>query len=81
MAETKTNPFAELMSIRLPKANRGEPDTVYVGVNGRGFYVKKGQTVNVPKPVYEVLVNSLKAEEEADNYERAREGSKEIGQI
>lgn len=81
MAETKTNPFAELMPIRLPKANRGEPDTVYVGVNGRGFYVKKGQTVNVPKPVYEVLVNSLRAEEEADNYERAREGSKEIGQI
>lgn len=85
MAQTKdqimVDPFSEMESIRLPKAPKGEPDTVYVGVNGRGYYVKRGQTVNIPKPVYEVLINSMRAEEEAESYERSREDGKELAQI
>lgn len=36
-----------------------------MAVNGRTFMVPKGKDVQVPLPVYEVLMNARMAEEEA----------------
>lgn len=75
------DPFTIMKEIRLPRAPQGEPDTQYVAVNGRAWYVKKGVVDTVPLPIYEVLINSMKAEEEFDAFARSREQEKEIGRI
>lgn len=51
--------------VRLPRARAGEEDTVFVGVNGRTWRIKKGEDVEVPECVAEVLQNSVYAEDRA----------------
>lgn len=50
MAETKT----KKVKIKLP-LTRTEKDDVYVAVNGRSYLIKRGETVEVPESVVEVL--------------------------
>ena len=61
--------WGEMRTIQLPKASKSEQNFQFVAVNGRTFQVPKGKPVEVPRPVYEVLMNSLYAEEKADEYE------------
>lgn len=75
------DPFTIMKEIRLPRAPQGEPDTVYAAVNGRGWYVKRGVVDKVPLPIYEVLINSERAQEVADRFAREREGEKEIARM
>jgi len=42
------------VKIKLP-LTRGEKDDVYVAVNGKSFLIKRGETVEVPDYVAEVL--------------------------
>lgn len=80
-AVVRQDPFTIYKEIRLPRAPQGEPDTQYVSVNGRAWYVKKGVVDKVPLPIYEVLINSMKAEEEFDAFTRSHEQEKEIGRM
>ena len=63
MAETKTTKAAEKVAeekkvkIRLP-LTRTEKDDVLVGVNGHTWLIKRGEEVEVPECVVEVLNNS-----------------------
>ena len=57
--------FVEMKSITLPRAGGTEQQSEFVCVNGRTFQVPKGKDVQVPLPVYEVLMNARMAEEEA----------------
>lgn len=66
--EVKMNPWDEKVAIRIPKATNGEPNSLFVAVNGRPFKVMRGTIVTVPKPVAIVLENSYEAEEQADAY-------------
>lgn len=60
MAETKTTKAAEKVAeekkvkIRLP-LTRTEKNDVLVGVNGRTWLIKRGEEVEVPECVAEVL--------------------------
>lgn len=60
MAETKTKTAAETVAkekkvkIRIP-LTRTEKDDVFVGVNGRTWLIKRGEEVEVPECVAEVL--------------------------
>lgn len=54
--------------IRLPRAVNGEEDTLFVGVNGKGYRIKKGVDVAVPRSVAEVLRNSEAAKDAALRY-------------
>lgn len=51
---------------RLPGANTNQD--VYVYVNGRSFILKRGEEVEVPESVDEVLKNSALAEEYSIRY-------------
>lgn len=53
----------EMVEIRLFKDNNKYKDDVYVGVNGRGYLIKRGQTVRVPRAVYEIIENSRNQDE------------------
>lgn len=60
-----------MKTIYLPRGQENEEQSRFVAVNGRTFMVPKGKDVQVPLPVYEVLMNARMAEEEA--FRRAQE--------
>ena len=45
------------IKITIPKA-KGEPEDVFVGVNGKHYLIKRGTVADVPKPVYEALAHA-----------------------
>ena len=53
MANTTENK-TKMVKIKLP-LTRSEKDDVYVAVNGKSFLIKRGETVEVPDYVAEVL--------------------------
>ena len=59
-------------TVRLPRAERGEEDSIFVSVNGKNYQVKKGVDVVVPYPVYEIL----QQREDAIDAQRAYEDEK-----
>lgn len=71
MAETikKTNNNAKRVQVRLPRnsgqnANQDE----FFSVNFKNYIIKRGETVEIPEEVAEVIRNSEKAEEYAMQY-------------
>ena len=61
----KVSPWDVKKTIFLPRGQESEEQSRFVCVNGRTFMVPKGKDVQVPLPVYEVLMNARIAEEEA----------------
>ena len=51
--------LTELVAVRLFKDNDKYKDDVFVAVNGRSFQIKRGETVQVPAYVAEVLEQSM----------------------
>ncbi len=49
----------QMVSIRLFKDNEKYKNDVFVAVNGRSFQIKRGETVEVPAYVAEVLEQSM----------------------
>ncbi len=46
--------------IKVHKTGRPEePEDVFVGVNGVGYQIKRGEPVTVPEPVVKVLENAV----------------------
>ena len=61
----EVNPWDVKKTIFLPRGQESEEQSRFVCVNGRTFMVPKGRDVQVPLPVYEVLMNARMAEEVA----------------
>ena len=62
--EVSPNPPAEkTVRIKLPKDNYRYRDDVFVGVNGKGWLIKRGIPVEVPEIVAEVLEQSALQDE------------------
>lgn len=60
MAEKAVKKAEETVRFRLFKDNDKYSGDVFVGVNGKGYIVKRGVEVEMPKAVYEVLKNKEK---------------------
>lgn len=58
----------KMVKIKLP-LTRNEKDDVYVGVNGNTYLIKRGEVVEVPESVVEVLENKEKMVNEALEFE------------
>ncbi len=54
---------AERVSVMLPVAP-GEADTVFVGLNGKGYTIQRGVSVMVPRAVAD-LINESQARKQA----------------
>lgn len=65
--ETKTT---KMVKIKIPKTRDNAGD-VYVAVNGRSFLIKRGEYVEVPEFVAEVLQHQEEMLAEAMAYEEA----------
>lgn len=62
------DPMKDMVSVLLPKATGREENFVFVGLNGKGYKILRGQTVQVPRPVYDILTESERAEERQAGY-------------
>lgn len=63
MKKTKEN----MRTVFIPRLSKND-DSLFVAVNGKRILVKKGEAVELPAPFAEVIENSVKAEEQAENF-------------
>jgi len=57
--EIECDPWKDMVEITLPRKPKNEQNFQFVAVNDRRFQVPcTGKPVSVPRPVYEVLMNS-----------------------
>lgn len=73
MAETKSNTTNNAKStrvqVRLPRiAGQNAIQEGFYSVNGKNYIIKRGETVEIPEEVAEVIRNAEKAEEYAMQY-------------
>lgn len=69
MAETKSTNNAKKVTARLPRANgKDAVQQEFFSVNDRRYLIKRGETVEIPPEVAEVIENAEKAEDYALNY-------------
>ena len=66
--DTAKNPWDEKRTIFLPKAPKREPNYLIASVNGRVFKIRRGEIVEVPLPIAQVVENSFKDADAADEY-------------
>lgn len=70
---SETTKQEKMYTIRLPRSNERSDDQ-YVSVNDREWLIQRGKQIEVPKCVYDVLMQREAAMEEA--YLRAEEAQK-----
>lgn len=72
MAETKSTNNAKKgnkITVRLPRLpGQNARQEEFFSVNGKNYIIKRGETVDVPEEVAEVIENAEKAEEYALQY-------------
>jgi hypothetical protein len=70
MAETKAvakNPMEIMETVFAPKIP-GEEGYVYVGLNGRSWQIPRGKSMQVPKPVADILRRQQECQQAAEEY-------------
>lgn len=72
------DPMKEMVTVRLPRATGDEENSVFVGLNGKGYRIERGVPVTLPKPVADILETSERAKERqaafiAEQEEKARQ--------
>lgn len=66
------DPWTDKVEITLPRAPKSEQNFQFVAVNDRRFQVPRtGRPVLVPRPVYEVLMNSAAMRDFAEDRKNA----------
>lgn len=82
---TANNAKGKKVTVRLPRlAGQNANQDEFYSVNGRNYMIKRGETVEVPEEVAEVIRNAEQAEEYAMNYvdtldRNKKEKEKELG--
>lgn len=57
-----TTPQEETVTFSIPLSdNDKDPDETFIGLNGKNYIIKHGESVTVPKPVYDIYTDSVKA--------------------
>ena len=77
--EQEYDPWKDMVPVFLPKGNPREENFARVGVNGRMFQVPKGRQVQVPRPVYTVLMYSQDAKDFTDRFDGQNESVEREG--
>lgn len=76
--EKPTDPWKETRTLFVPRGGNGEQKHIYVSINGKGWKVPRGRSVEMPLPVYERLVIMLERDAAAQRY---RDSVPENGEI
>lgn len=70
VSEPEIDPMQQLVEVYLPKATGREENFVFVGLNGKGYQIRRGQSVMVPRPVYDILEASERAKQKQEDFIR-----------
>ena len=65
---TETMQNTDWETVYVAPGSGKDKGTIFVGVNGRGYYVPRGKSVSVPPEVAEVLKNREAMLEYAEQY-------------
>ncbi|MBR6119895.1 MAG: hypothetical protein IKQ04_06220 [Oscillospiraceae bacterium] len=65
----------DYVSVTLPRATGKEEDFVFVGLNGKGYTIRRGVTVRVPRSVAEILTEARRQEQRREDFIRSRQES------
>lgn len=69
-ANAEREAFARKIKITLPrKPELGKKQQEYYSVNGRNYLVQLGKEIEVPEPVYNLVMQNRKTEDAAYEYE------------
>ena len=63
----KTKTTTETYPVFIPKLHKND-DALFVAVNGKRLLIRKGETVQVPREFYEVIENSRRQSEAAEQF-------------
>ena len=63
----------DYVRVTLPRATGKEEDALFVGLNGKGYTIRRGVTVRVPRPVYEILAESRRQEQRREDFIRQQQ--------
>ena len=83
MAETTKKPEAgeKMVRVMLPIINENDMEQ-YVGINGRSWLIRRGEEVEVPECVAEVLKLSENQKREAYRYQQqAAKAAETVGEM
>lgn len=61
--------YDDKVKIKLPKLPKGEDNFVIASVNGYVVKIKRGEEVEIPRAIAEVIQHSEEAREKADEYQ------------
>ena len=59
--------------VPLPRATGREEDFGFVALNGKGSTIRRGQTVLVPRPVYDILAESERQQQRQQAFIRQQQ--------
>ena len=63
----------DYVSVTLPRATGKEEDFLFVGLNGKGYTIRRGVAVRVPRPVWEILAESRRQEQRREDFIRLQQ--------
>jgi hypothetical protein len=64
---------SDYVTVTLPRATGKEEDLVFVGLNGKGYTIRRGVAVRVPRPVYEILAEAQRQERRQQDFIRRQQ--------
>ena len=64
---------SDYVTVTLPRANGKEEELVFVGLNGKGYTIRRGVAVRVPRPVYEILAEAQRQERRQQDFIRRQQ--------
>ena len=67
------NEQTEYVSVTLPRATGKEEDFVFVGLNSKGYTIRRGEAVQVPRPVFEILEEARRQQERQQEFIRCQQ--------
>ena len=66
--EKPVDPMKLMVPVTLQRATGKDEKFVFVALNGKGYTIRKGQTVRVPAPVADILEESLRQSTRAEDF-------------
>lgn len=68
VANVAVDPMKEMVTIFLPRATGNEENYLFVALNGKGYTIMRGQQVQVPKPIAEIVAESERQRDRQISY-------------
>ena len=72
------DPWQDMRKVFIPKRSRGEQSTLEVGVNNKTYFVPKEQMVEVPMPLWEVIMEMLDRQKIMEQEAASASGTREF---